>query len=237
MNKSEHMSKKIVLLGSTGQIGWELHRSLTTVGQVIPLNREAADLSKPEMVVQEIRKHKPHIIVNAAAYTAVDAAETESEKAMTINAKAPGMLAEEAKRLGALLVHYSTDYVFDGNNTSPYREEDPTNPLNSYGKSKLEGEKAIQAPAGKHLIFRTSWVYGMRGQNFLLTMLRLGKERDELKVVDDQIGAPTWCRHIAEATSQILAQKDLLDQKALTGIYHMTSSGSTSWHGFATAIF
>ncbi|MFM7558564.1 dTDP-4-dehydrorhamnose reductase [Cylindrospermopsis raciborskii] len=238
---------KILLTGISGQVGWELQRSLMTVGDVICLGRNELDLSRYETIPSTIREIKPDLIVNPAAYTAVDRAELEPDLAMSINGVAPGILAEEAKRLGAAIVHYSTDYVFDGNQNTPYKENDPTFPQNVYGKTKLAGEKAIQAVGTNHLIFRTSWVYGLRGKNFLLTMQRLAKEREEIRVVDDQIGSPTWSRMIAEVTAQIIAQirgqmvisgtsylADFMAEKG--GIYHLSCGGKTSWYGFAKAI-
>lgn len=225
----------ILLLGKNGQVGWELQRTLAPLGQVIALDQSDLDLTKPEQIRAKVREIKPNLIVNAAAYTAVDRAEEEPELAMAINGIAPGILAEEAKELGATLVHYSTDYVFDGTKKEPYTEEDEPNPINVYGKTKLAGERAIQAVDGNYLIFRTSWVYGMRGNNFLLTIMRLANERDELRIVDDQIGAPTWCRMLAEATALILARgEDGLTDK--WGLYHMTAVGQTSWYGFAKEI-
>lgn len=240
---------RILVTGVTGQVGWELRRSLMTVGEVIPASREGGagivkfDLSQPESLRSIIREIQPQWIVNAAAYTAVDRAETETELAQTVNGVAPGVLAEEAKRCGATMIHYSTDYVFDGTKGSPYIETDITNPLNVYGASKLAGEQAIQAVEGSHLIFRTSWVYGLRGKNFLLTMLNLAKTREELKVVVDQIGSPTWSVTIAQATAQVIAQSIAqsiamgpeLDTQS--GLYHLTSAGETSWYGFAKRIF
>ena len=224
------MKPRILLTGRYGQVGWELERMLPEVGEVFAFGRDELDLADPEQIRETVRLVKPAIIVNAAAYTAVDRAEEEPELAMAINGTAPGILAEEAKKLDALLVHYSTDYVFDGTKAEPYTEEDEPNPLNVYGKTKLAGERAIQATWEKHLIFRTSWVYGMRGKNFLLTILRLAKERDEIRVVDDQFGAPTWCRSLAKATTEILRSAPLLP-----GLYHMTASGHTSWYGFCLA--
>ncbi|MHB0984014.1 MAG: dTDP-4-dehydrorhamnose reductase [Sulfuricella sp.] len=227
--------KKILLAGKNGQVGWELQRTLATLGDVVAVDRQGMDLASPDSIRNAIRTIRPDLIVNAAAYTAVDKAESEPELAMAINGIAPGIMAEEAKRLGAAMVHYSTDYVFDGTKTSPYTEEDAPNPLSVYGKTKLAGEQAIQAAGIPHLILRTSWVYGLRGRNFLLTILRMAKERDELKIVNDQIGAPTWCRVIAEATAQILAQHKV-GLSEISGLYHLTASGQTSWHGFAKAI-
>ncbi|TCV84254.1 dTDP-4-dehydrorhamnose reductase [Sulfurirhabdus autotrophica] len=233
---------KILLIGKNGQVGWELQRTLATLGDVIPVDRNQMDLANPDSIRAVIREAKPDIIVNAAAYTAVDKAESEPELAMAINGVAPGIMAEEAKRLNALVVHYSTDYVFDGTKQGAYTEEDIPNPINVYGKTKLAGEQAVQAVDVQHIILRTSWVYGVRGKNFLLTILRLAKERDELKIVDDQIGAPTWSRMIAEATGQILAQKlspFSINQHSfseLYGVYHLTSGGQTTWYGFTKAI-
>jgi dTDP-4-dehydrorhamnose reductase len=231
---------RILLTGKNGQAGWELQRTLATLGEVIALDRHGLDLANPDSIRRVVRERKPNLIVNAAAYTAVDKAEEESDLAMAINGMAPGILAEEAKELGAAVIHYSTDYVFDGNKNGPYTEDDAPNPLNVYGKTKLAGEQAIQAVGAPHLIFRTSWVYGTRGKNFLLTILRLAKERDELRIVNDQIGAPTWSRMIAEATAQVIAQLALPKGKGwgdgISGIYHLTAAGQTSWFGFAKAI-
>lgn len=230
--------KKILLIGKNGQVGWELHRTLSPLGHVYAYDRNTLDLQQPAAISRLIRELKPDMIVNAAAYTAVDNAETDYAAAHAINAIAPGIMAEEAKKCGAILVHYSTDYVFNGTNTKPYREDDDVSPLNNYGKTKWEGEQAIQASSVKHLTLRTSWVYGTRGKNFFLTMLRLGKERDLLKIVHDQIGAPTWSRSIAETTAQLLSRSlSKRDPEDIWGIYHMTSGGSTSWFGFAEAIF
>lgn len=228
--------KTILLTGAAGQVGWELQKTLKQIGKVHAFDRKTLDLQNPAMIREVVRQMRPDIIVNAAAYTAVDLAESNQEAAHDVNALAPKILAEEAKHLGALLVHYSTDYVFDGNSRKPYKEEDSTNPLNVYGKTKLEGEKFIQEAGGKYLIFRTSWVYGMRGKNFLLTMLRLAKEKETLRIVSDQLGSPTWCYSIAEATAKILS--NCFQNKEFTsGLYHLSSSGVTSWHGFAEAIF
>lgn len=233
--------KKILLTGKNGQVGWELQRTLAPLGQVIALDSVALDLADADAVRRKVREIQPHIIVNPAAYTAVDKAESELALAMSINGVAPGIFAEEAKKLNALFVHYSTDYIFDGSKVGAYVEEDMPNPLGVYGKTKLAGEQAIRAVGGNHLILRTSWVYGARGKNFLLTMLRLARERSELRIVDDQIGAPTWCRSLGEITAQILAQlyapgagKEELAR--VSGTYHLTSAGSVSWHGFAAEI-
>jgi len=222
---------RILLTGRNGQVGWELERKLAPLGEVIATERATLDLADPDAIRRVVRETKPDVIVNAAAYTAVDKAESEPELAMRINGIAPGVLAEEAKRLGALLLHYSTDYVFDGDKTTPYVEDDPPNPINVYGKTKLEGERAIQAVGCRHLILRTSWVYGARGRNFLLTMLRLGDQKLEIRVVDDQRGAPTWARDIAEATVTMLLQPD-----PSTGLYHVVATGETTWCGFAKKV-
>lgn len=233
---------KILLTGMNGQVGWELRRTLAVLGEVIAFDRHDMDLASPDSLRRAVRKIEPALIVNAAAYTAVEKAESEPELAMAINGTAPGILAEEAKRLGAAIVHYSTDYVFDGTKPNPYTENDPPNPLNVYGKTKLEGERAIQAVNVPYLILRTSWVYGTRGKNFLLTILQQAQERDELHVVNDQIGAPTWSRMIAEATAQVLGQCFLSprfrtrDMDEWRGLYHLTASGETSWFSFARAI-
>jgi dTDP-4-dehydrorhamnose reductase len=230
----------ILLTGVNGQVGFELARTLQGLGKVVALDRGALDLGNLDQVRKVVRDVKPQWIVNPAAYTAVDKAETDVAAAMLLNAEAPAVLAEEAKRLGAALIHYSTDYVFDGTKETAYIETDAVNPQNVYGKSKLSGEQAVQASGCAHLILRTSWVYGTRGKNFLLTMLRLGAERDELSVVADQIGAPTWSNTIATLSAHILSQattsstSDWWHEKS--GIYHLTASGSTSWHGFAEAI-
>lgn len=229
---------KILLLGSQGQVGWELARSLTPLGSVVALSRSDVDLTQPEQLRDIVRAQAPQLIVNAAAYTAVDKAETDEATAFAVNAIAPSMLAEEAARSGALLIHYSTDYVFDGGLGQPYRETDITAPLSVYGRSKLAGEAAIAASSAAHLILRTSWVYGSRGHNFLHTMLRLARERETLRIVADQIGAPTWSRWIADATAQI-AQQAMQRHTAdvfESGIYNLTCAGATSWHGFAEAI-
>jgi dTDP-4-dehydrorhamnose reductase len=229
---------RILLTGKNGQVGWELQRALAPLGELTACDREQLDLSDISQIRAKIRELQPQLIVNAAAYTAVDRAESEPEIAMQINAAAPAAMAEAAKEVGALLVHYSTDYVFDGTSTRPYTEDHATNPLNVYGQTKLAGEQAIASSGASYLIFRTSWVYGARGKNFLLTILRLARERSELTIVNDQIGAPTLSRDIAEATARVIsnigAEKNLAAAAArFSGIYNLTSSGETSWFGFA----
>ena len=230
----------ILLTGVKGQVGWELQRSLASLGEVVAVDREDMDLADAAAIRTKVQEIAPRVIVNPAAYTAVDRAESEPERARLINAVAPGILAEAALRCGAILVHYSTDYVFDGSKDTAYLEDDAPHPLNVYGATKLAGEAAIRAVGVRHLILRTSWVYGLRGGNFLLTMQRLMRERTELKIVDDQIGAPTWSRLIAEATAQILAQclspARGADRPEPWGTYHLTCGGETSWYGFAAAI-
>ncbi|MDP2825029.1 MAG: dTDP-4-dehydrorhamnose reductase [Sulfuritalea sp.] len=231
---------RILLTGCSGQLGRELKRSLACLGEVIACDRGQLDLAKPEALRAALRAIAPTAIVNAAAYTAVDKAEAEPGLAAAINAVAPAILAEETKRLGALLIHYSTDYVFDGTKPTAYTEDDSPAPLSAYGRSKLGGEQAIAAAGGRHLIFRTSWVYGLHGANFMKTMLRLGRRscetgdelRAPLRVVGDQVGAPTWSRHLADVTALILARKQQPD-----GLYHLAAAGETSWHGYAEAIF
>lgn len=229
---------RILLTGKNGQVGWELNHSLSAIGTVFVMGRDQMDLSKPETLSPVIQEIRPDIIVNAAAYTAVDKAETEPELAMTVNGIAPGVMAQEAKNIGATMIHYSTDYVFDGKLTSPYKEEDPTCPLNVYGKSKLAGEKAVIQADIPHLIFRTSGIYGLRGTNFLLTMQKLAQTRKQLRVVDDQIGGPTWSRAIAEGTAQILKQCMTEDTLNLSrsGVFNMSCGGETSWFGFTKQI-
>jgi dTDP-4-dehydrorhamnose reductase len=232
--------KTILLTGKNGQVGWELQRTLASLGKVVALDADELDLADADAIRQCVRSIRPDIIVNPAAYTAVDKAENEPELARAVNGLAPGIFAEEAKTLGAWMVHYSTDYIFDGAKQGAYIETDMPNPQSVYGKTKLAGEEAVRAAGGKHLILRTSWVYGSRGHNFMLTMLRLARDRNELRVVDDQIGAPTWCRSLAEVTAQILAQLHVSEIRGLVpevgGTYHLTSSGSVSWHGFAAEI-
>lgn len=229
---------KILITGANGQVGWELARAAQPLGEVIALDRSGADLSDSEGLRRLVRRLRPDVILNAAAYTAVDKAEDDEAAALRINGEAPGVLAQEALALDALLVHYSTDYVFDGAAQQPYVESDPTGPVSAYGRTKLIGEQAIAATGGRWLVFRTSWVYAPRGGNFPRTMLRLACERDALKVVADQFGAPTGARLIADVTAQALACTSA--ESALgrfeSGIYHLTASGSTSWHGLACAV-
>lgn len=224
--------QNILLTGINGQVGYELQFGLASLGKVHALDRSQLDLSDPDNIRQVVQSIKPDLIVNPAAYTAVDKAEVELDLAIAINAIAPQILAEEAAKLGAAMVHYSTDYVYDGTKTTPYVETDVTNPLSVYGKTKLAGEAAIRAAALPNLILRTSWVYGARGKNFMNTILRLASERESLGIVADQFGAPTSSRAIAEATVSALANWT----KDKSGTYHLTSAGVTSWHGFAQAI-
>ena len=225
---------KILLLGKNGQVGWELQRSLVPLGELIALGRQETDLEDLDALRRCVRAHRPEVIVNAAAYTAVDKAEAEPEKAQRINAGAVDVLAEEANRANAWLVHYSTDYVFDGKKSSAYREDDPTGPLSVYGKTKLEGEQCIRQHHAKHLIFRTSWVYGARGGNFAKTILRLAKEKDELNIIADQHGAPTSAELIADVTALALYRISQSESHAtLAGTYHLVAGGETTWHGFA----
>jgi dTDP-4-dehydrorhamnose reductase len=234
--------RKILLTGKNGQVGWELQRTLASLGDVVAVGHREMNLVDPDSIRKFVREVRPDLIVNAAAYTAVDKAESEADLAMAVNSVAPGIMAEEAKRLKAVMVHYSTDYVFDGTRKTPYTEDDTPNPLNVYGRSKLAGELAIQAVGVPHLILRTSWIYAARGSNFLLTILRLARERNEMKVVHDQIGAPTWARLLAEMTSQIVAQhasplcREAIPVSDVSGVYHAVPAGSTSWHGFAAWI-
>ena len=229
---------KILVTGRDGQVGGELARTLAGLGELVVLGRAHMDLSDPDSVRNGIRAERPALIINAAAYTAVDLAESEQTLAYAINAQAPGIIAEEAKNLGAALIHYSTDYVYNGGKQGAWIETDATGPLSVYGKSKLAGEQAISAVGVPHLIFRTSWVYGLTGKNFLLTMLRLAQSRPEFSIVNDQIGAPTWSRTIAEATAAVLRKAQNLDRLSeLSGIYHLCAGGQTSWYGFAEKIF
>jgi dTDP-4-dehydrorhamnose reductase len=225
----------ILVTGAAGQLGVELARLLSAHGDVTATDRAKLDLTDADAIVEAVRGLRPRLIVNAAGYTAVDQAEHEPELADAVNARAPAILAEEAKRLGALLVHYSTDYVFDGTAVSPYLEGAPANPVNAYGRSKLRGEEAIAAIGGTSLIFRTSWIYGLHGQNFLLTIRRLAIERDELRIVADQYGVPNWGRALAEATSAIVG-RGLFAARERAGLYHLSAQGSASWFEFARAI-
>jgi dTDP-4-dehydrorhamnose reductase len=227
---------KILLLGKNGQVGWELQRSLAPLGELVALDREHAaplcgDLGNVGGLAETVRRVRPDVIVNAAAHTAVDKAESEPDLARAINATASGVLAREAAAMGAWLVHYSTDYVFNGTGTRPWTEQDPTGPLCVYGQTKLEGEELIRASHCRHLIFRTSWVYAARGHNFIRTMLRLALERDALSVIDDQHGAPTGAELLADATAQAI--RTAAQRTDLSGTYHLAASGETTWHGYA----
>lgn len=222
---------KILLLGKNGQVGWELQRSLAPLGELIALGSDQANFADLDGLASIVHTLAPDVIVNAAAHTAVDRAESEPELARTVNALAPAVLAEEAKRLNALLIHYSTDYVFDGSGDTPRLETDPTGPLSVYGASKLEGEQFILQSGCKHLIFRTSWVYGARGGNFARTMLRLAQERDSLRVIDDQIGAPTGADLLADVTAHAIRVAQ--QHPEVCGLYHLVAAGETSWHGYA----
>ncbi|CAM2187794.1 dTDP-4-dehydrorhamnose reductase [Burkholderia latens] len=231
----------ILVTGVNGQVGFELLRTLQGLGRVVACDRAMLELSDLDRVRAVVRELKPALVVNPAAYTAVDEAEKDVDAARRLNAELPRVFGEELARIGGTLIHYSTDYVFDGTQTSPYTERDAPNPVNVYGATKLEGERAIAATGCAHLILRTSWVYGRRGRNFLVTMLKLGAERPELRIVGDQVGAPTWAKTIATATAHIVAQgavssdADWWARRA--GVYHLTSAGATSWCGFAEAIF
>jgi len=235
---------RILLTGKNGQVGGELQHILSELGETTATSRSELDLSDPDQIRNTVRHFRPELIVNAGAYTAVDKAESEPETARAVNGIAPGILAEEARTVGAALIHYSTDYVYSGEaRAKPYLETDSTNPVSVYGKTKLEGDLAIEEGGVPHLIFRTSWIYGREGKNFLRTILRLTEKQEELRVVDDQIGTPTWCRSIAEATGTIVEQlvkrggSSFFETVAeVSGVYHMTCGGRTSWHGFARSI-
>ena len=229
---------KILLFGKNGQLGWELNRSLQPLGEIVVLDIEDVDFSEPESLRQIVQNESPDVICNAVAYTAVDKAEEDEALALKINGEAPGVLAEEALKLGALLIHYSTDYVFDGTKASPYVETDEPGPVNAYGRTKLAGELAVQSSGCDYLILRTSWVYASRANNFLLTMLKLVQEREELSIVADQIGAPTTARLIADTTILCVQQamKERLAGVFSSDLYHLTASGHTSWHGFTKEI-
>jgi dTDP-4-dehydrorhamnose reductase len=231
---------KILLLGKNGQVGWELQRSLAPLGEVLALDRQSTthcgDLSQPERLAQTVREWRPDVIVNAAAHTAVDKAESEPDVARCLNATAPAALAQAAAEVGAWLVHYSTDYVFNGQGDLPWQEGDATGPLSVYGQTKLEGEQAIATSGCKHLIFRTSWVYAARGGNFAKTMLRLAAERERLTVINDQHGTPTGADLIADVTAHAIRQVMANSAPTLAGIYHLVASGETTWHGYASHV-
>lgn len=230
---------KVLLFGKNGQVGWELQRSLAPLGEIVALDADSkelcGDFTKPEGISATVRAVSPDVIVNAAAHTAVDKAESEPDLVRTINALTPGILAQEAKRADALLVHYSTDYVFDGSGNRPWVETDATAPLNIYGATKLEGEKLIQQSGCKHLIFRTSWVYGARGGNFAKTMLRLAKERDSLSVINDQIGAPTGADLLADVTAHAI-RVSIGQPEKCCGLYHLVAAGETSWYDYTRLV-
>ena len=230
---------KILLLGKNGQVGWELQRSLAPLGELLALDRHSSehcgDLSQPERLAQTVLAWRPDVVVNAAAHTAVDKAESEPELARCLNATAPAALAQAATQIGALLVHYSTDYVFNGQGQSPWQEDDATGPLSVYGQTKREGEQGIVASGCAHLIFRTSWVYAARGGNFAKTMLRLAAERERLTVIDDQWGAPTGAELLADVTAHAVVHA-LRDRQNLSGIYHLAAAGETTWHGYASHV-
>lgn len=224
----------ILLLGANGQVGWELQRSLAPLGNLHAADRTQADLEHPDRLMVLVDQVQPDVIVNAAAHTAVDRAESEPQRAHAINAEAPGMLARLAAERSAWLVHYSTDYVFDSSGSRPWTEDDPTGPLSVYGRTKLAGEEAVRASGARHLIFRTSWVYASRGGNFARTMLRLGAEREQLRVIDDQVGAPTGADLIADVTAHALRQAMA---QGTAGTFHLAPTGQTSWHGYAQFVF
>lgn len=233
---------RIMITGPEGQVGWECRRSLQAIGEIVCAGRQRCDLQRPDSIRAAIRDLRPDLIVNTAAYTAVDRAETEADVAHAVNAVAPGVLAEELKRVGGALVHLSTDYVFDGAKATAYTETDACNPLSVYGRSKLAGERAVIASGVPALVLRTSWVYAMRGRNFARTILRLAAEREELRIVDDQWGAPTWARSIADGIAAIIARAGsdgrsvAASLSARGGVYHMTNAGRTNWYQFASAV-
>ena len=238
MDDNKH--SRILIFGKNGQVGYELCRTLSTLGELHAVDIDECDLTDKASITGTLDRFRPTVIANAAAYTAVDKAESERELAFKLNAGAPGIMADWAAKHNSLLIHYSTDYVFDGTKKEPWTEEDKPNPLNVYGESKLAGDLNIQNSGCNHLIFRTSWVYGARGKNFYLTMKKLLQEKDEIRVVNDQYGAPTWCRTIAEATAQALAQIQSpmcgADLHKINGIYNLTNSGVTTWYGFTQDI-
>lgn len=227
--------KRVLLLGSSGQLGMQLARQLAGKFELTALSRAQLDLSDVDAVRAAVRTSMPEVVINAAAYTAVDKAEQETEQARLVNAVAPGVIAEEVAKTNGWLIHYSTDYVFDGSGTKAWQETDVTNPLSVYGQTKLDGELAIAGSGGKHVILRTSWVYASEGRNFLHTMLRLGREREQLRIVDDQVGAPTSAEALSDATLAVLSR--LESDADVTGVYHLACAGETSWCGFAKAIF
>lgn len=229
---------KLLVTGARGQVGWELARNLMPLGEVVAVDSAECNLAEPQNLRSLLDRVHPDVIVNAAAYTAVDKAESEEQQAMLVNAAAVGTMGEWAKQANALLVHYSTDYVFDGSKAAAYVETDEPCPVGAYGRSKLAGERVLEQSGCDHLILRTSWVFASRGHNFVRTMLRLARERKELKVIDDQIGAPTWARNIADATAHIVrrAQQERQQHDFVSGIFNLTSAGETSWHGFTRAI-
>jgi len=233
------MSLRLLITGANGQVGWHLQRSLGTMGEILAIDIEQVDLTDLDAVSRTVREFAPHVVANAAAYTNVDKAESEPELARAINVGAPGRIAEECARSGALLIHYSTDYVYNGSKPTPWEETDATGPVNVYGETKLAGDQAIIASGCAHIILRTTWVYDIRGKNFLRTVLRLAREKDELRIVGDQYGAPTWARALAEATTIILAR--CLEHNSETGtwptgLFHLSAAGRTSWAEFAEAI-
>ncbi|HSW17100.1 MAG TPA: dTDP-4-dehydrorhamnose reductase [Ramlibacter sp.] len=229
---------RILLFGKNGQLGWELQRSLAPLGELVTLGSSgealASDFREPDRLAATVRDVRPDVIVNAAAYTAVDKAEADQRTAQLVNAVAPGVLAQAAQACGALLVHYSTDYVFDGSGSAPWREDDATGPLNVYGATKLEGERLVAQHCARHLIFRTSWVYAARGGNFAKTMLRLARERERLTVIDDQFGAPTGADLLADVTAH--AVRSSLSEPMRAGLYHLAAAGETTWHGYASHV-
>ena len=229
---------RLLITGANGQLGWELRRSLARLGDVVAMHRGGCNLAKPEWLRNVICNTKPDIIVNAAAYTAVDEAEKEAELAFTVNGKSVGVLAEEARKIRALFIHYSTDYVFDGQKNTPYTEDDSPNPINVYGHSKLAGETALRQATDDYIMLRTSWIYASRGRNFVRAILRLAQERPQLEIVADQIGAPTWAHDIADATAIIIraAIRERASGQFHSGLFNVTASGAVSWHGFAQVI-